>query len=167
MVVPHLMYNTHAIGMNKVQAERLNIQHRKHLRKVMGVFWPGKIGVKAIYRKTETRAISIDMTKRRWEFLGHILRLSVPREEQEGQPEDEVVDYEKLCEKVVEIPAFKAILIYYAETIPSGDSAIAGKMRKNPQAGVYKNLPKILDEELRLIPREKRSKLIVGVIIGE
>lgn len=166
MVVPHLMYNTHAIGMNKGQTERLNRQHRKHLRKVMGVFWPGKIGVKAIYRKTETRAISIDITKRRWEFLGHILRLSVPREEQEGQPEDEVVDYEKLCEKVVEIPAYKAMLIYYAETIPSGDSSIAGKMRKKPQAGVYKNLPKILDEELKLIPREKRSKLTGGVIKG-
>ena len=70
-----------------------------------------------------------------------------------------MVYYEKLCEKVVEI-------IYYAETIPSGDSAIAGKMRKKPQAGVYKNLPKILDEELRLIPIEKRSKLTGGVLLG-
>jgi hypothetical protein len=77
-----------------------------------------------------------------------------------------VVDYEKLCEKVVEIPAYKAMLIYYAETIPSGDSSIAGKMRKKPRAGVYKNLPKILDEELKLIPREKRSKLTGGVIKG-
>ena len=39
-------------------------------------------------------------------------------------------------------------------------------MRKKPQAGVYKNLPKILDEELKLIPREKRSKLTGGVIRG-
>ena len=77
-----------------------------------------------------------------------------------------MVDYEKLCEKVVEIPAYKAMLIYYAETIPSGDSAIAGKKRKKPQAGVYKNLPKILDEELKLIPREKRSKHTGGVIRG-
>ena len=122
--------------------------------------------MKAIYRKTETRAISIDITKRRWEFQGHILRLGVPREEQEGQQEDEVVDYEKLCEKVVEIPEYKAMLIYYAETIPSGDSAIAGTKRKKPQAGVYKNLPKILDEELRLIPIEKRSKLTGGVLLG-
>lgn len=164
MVVPHLMYNTHAIGLSKGQVERLNRQHRKHLRKVMGIYWPGKIGVKAIYRKTETRPISTDITKRRWEFLGHILRLSVPREEE--QVEDEAVDYEELCKRVVEIPAYKAMLIYYAEIIPSGNSAIAGKTREKPRAGVFKNLPKILDEELKLIPRDERSRITGGVIKG-
>ena len=166
MAVPHLMYNTHAIGMNKSQVDKLNRQHRKHLRKVMGIYWPDKIGVRTIYRKTGTRAISTDITKRRWEFLGHILRLSVPREASGEQPEDEAVNYEKLCEKVVEIPAYKAMLIYYAETIPSGESTIAGKKREKPQAGVYKNLPKVLDEELKLIPRNDRSKLTGGVIKG-
>ena len=77
-----------------------------------------------------------------------------------------MVDYEKLCEKVVEIPAYKAMLIYYTETIPSGDNTIAGRMRKKPQAGVYKNLPRISDEELRLIPRDTRSKLTGEVIKG-
>ena len=28
MVAPHLMYNIHAVGMNKGQVERLNRQHR-------------------------------------------------------------------------------------------------------------------------------------------
>ena len=166
MAVPHLMYNIHAVGMNKGQTDKLNRQHRKHLRKVMGIYWPEKIGVKAIYRKTETRAITIDIIKRIWEFLGHILRLSAPKEGPEGQSGDEVVNYEKLCEKVVEIPAYKAMLIYYAETIPSGDSTTAGKKREKPQAGVFKNLPKVLDKELKLIPRDDRSKLTGGVIKG-
>jgi len=166
MAVPHLMYNIHVVGLNNSQRDKLNRQHRKHLRKVLGIYWPAKIGVKAIYRKTATRAISIDIIKRRWEFLGHIMRLSVPRERPEGQLEDVAVNYERQCEKVVEIPAYKAMLIYYAETIPSGDSTIAGKKREKPQAGVFKNLPKVLDKELKLIPRDARSKLTGGVIKG-
>ena len=52
---------------------------------------------------------------------------------------------------------------YQAET----ESTIAGKKReKPPQAGVYKNPPKVLDEELKLIPRDERSKLTGGVIKG-
>jgi hypothetical protein len=169
MIMPHLMYNIHAIGMNKNQTDKLNRQHRKHLRKVMGIYWPGKIGIKAIYRITETRALSIDITKKRWEFLGHMLRLSVPKPNLQDQPINginEATNHEQICEKTVEIPAYKAMLIYYSETIPKKDESTTGKIREKPRSGCFKNLPKVLDEELKTIPRNIRSKLTGGVIKG-
>jgi hypothetical protein len=169
MIIPHLMYNIHAIGLNKNQTDKLNRQHRKHLRKVMGIYWPGRIGVKAIYQITDTRALSIDVIKRRWEFLGHLLRLSVPKPEIQDQPVNglnEETMHERRCEKTVEIPAYKAMIIYYSENIPKKDENTPGKIREKPRSGCFKNLPKILDEELKTIPRSIRSKLTGGVIKG-
>ena len=47
--------------------------HRRQLSQVLGVKWPHKIRCKKLYEQTETKPISIEITKRRWKLLGHTL----------------------------------------------------------------------------------------------
>ena len=48
--------------------------HGQQLRKVIGVVYPQKIRNKKWYKLTQSRPISIDITRARWKMFGHALR---------------------------------------------------------------------------------------------
>ena len=74
IVLPHLLYNSAAATYTSVQLEKMNSMHRRHLRRLIGIFYPEHISNKDTYDRTNTRPISIEITKMRWKMLGHILR---------------------------------------------------------------------------------------------
>lgn len=70
-----LLYNCACWGLRKADIERLNGFHRQLLRRMCRIFWPHTISSKKLYRFTKTRAIIIDITRARWKYFGHALRL--------------------------------------------------------------------------------------------
>ena len=73
-VIAVLLYGAEMWRLTSVDAERLNIFHRKGLRRILGVFWPNRMSNNDLYSKTGTTQISQEVTLRRWRWLGHILR---------------------------------------------------------------------------------------------
>ncbi len=55
--------------------EKLNVCHRKHLRSICNIAWPGVISNRELYRRCETGPITERVRKARWTLLGHILRM--------------------------------------------------------------------------------------------
>ena len=70
-----LLYNSSTWGLTKDDENKLDSFHRKQLRQVLGVYYPHKISNKKLYEVTNTRPISIDITKARWKMFGHALRM--------------------------------------------------------------------------------------------
>ena len=71
-----LLYNCGTWGVSKDDQRKLNSLHRNQLlRKVVGIQWPHKISNEKLYKITGIKPLSITITERRWELLGHILRL--------------------------------------------------------------------------------------------
>ena len=60
--------------MTKDIAKKLDSFHRKCLLKILGIFWPNTISNKRLYRVTSTSLISLEIKKRRWKWIGHLLR---------------------------------------------------------------------------------------------
>ena len=56
--------------------------HNGCLRKICRIFWPNKITNKDLYEKTQTECIRNEIRRRRFRWLGHVLRMqpdSIPR----------------------------------------------------------------------------------------
>ena len=70
-----LLYNCSTWGMTIQDEQQLDSFHRKQLRRILNIRWPHKIRNKKLYDKTNSKPVSIEMTRRRWNLLGHILRL--------------------------------------------------------------------------------------------
>ena len=71
-----LMYNSCTWGLTKNDEKELDSFHRRQLRQVLGVKYPMKMRNEKVYERTETRPLSIDITKARWKMLGHVLRMN-------------------------------------------------------------------------------------------
>jgi len=70
-----LLYNAGASAYRKTELDKLDAAHRRHLRRILGVFYPEHISNVEVYERTKARPISIDVIERRWTLLGHTLRL--------------------------------------------------------------------------------------------
>ena len=75
MVKSVLTYNSCTWGLTKTDEKNLNSFHRKQLRQVLGIYYPEKISNEKLYKVTQTRPLTIDITKARWKMLGHALRM--------------------------------------------------------------------------------------------
>ena len=71
-----LTYNSCTWGLTTQDEKNLDSFHRQQLRQVAGIFYPNKIGNIKLYKLTETRPLSIDITRSRWKMFGHVLRLN-------------------------------------------------------------------------------------------
>ena len=71
-----LTYNSCTWGLTKQNEQNLDSFHRQNLRQVAGVFYPKKIGNKALYHLTASKPLSIDITRSRWKMFGHALRMN-------------------------------------------------------------------------------------------
>ena len=76
MVKSILRYNCGTWGLSQNDQKKLNSFHRKQLRRVIVIRWPHKITNRKLYDITGTKPLSIGITERRWNLLGHILRLT-------------------------------------------------------------------------------------------
>jgi len=53
--------------------ERLDVFHRKCLRRILGIFWPYIISNRELYERAREGPISETLKVRRWRWTGHVL----------------------------------------------------------------------------------------------
>ena len=75
-MLSRVLHNAGASVYTRVELDKLDAAHRRHLRRILGVFYPEHISNEETCRRTETRPISIDVIEKRWTLLGHTLRLA-------------------------------------------------------------------------------------------
>ena len=74
-VVSVLMYNCGCWSAPKNIMSKLDTCHRRHLRRICNIRWPGVITNKELYRRCNTRPITERVRQVRWNLLGHVLRM--------------------------------------------------------------------------------------------
>jgi hypothetical protein len=73
-VLPVLLYNAGAWGLTAAEERKLDTMRRRHLRTILGVRWPNKIGCKKLYELTGTTSLRPLLARKRWQLVGHVLR---------------------------------------------------------------------------------------------
>jgi hypothetical protein len=76
-VLPVLLFNAGAWGVCESVIKKIEVFHRKQLRRVLGVRWPFKISNKALYEKCGANPLGLAIRRFRWNLFGHVLRLSL------------------------------------------------------------------------------------------
>ena len=69
------LYNSELWGMSETDKKSIDAFHRRMLRKTLGIHWPRKVSNEKLYRITKAEPWSTVITRRRFTFLGHVLRL--------------------------------------------------------------------------------------------
>ena len=74
-VVSVILYNCNSWSASKDIIKKLDICHRKHLRRILNIHWPeGTISNETLYKRCKCTPLSERVTKSRWTMFGHILR---------------------------------------------------------------------------------------------
>ena len=60
--------------MTKTICHKLELFERKCLRRILRIFWPNVISNEDLYAQTLTRPIAEEIQRRRWRWIGHVLR---------------------------------------------------------------------------------------------
>ena len=75
LVASVMLYNSNSWAAPAVVLEKLDITHRKHLRRILNIYWPkGVISNIELYKRCNTVKLSDRVSKYRWTMFGHILR---------------------------------------------------------------------------------------------
>ena len=74
-VVAVLQYGCETWRMTKQDANKLDVFLHKSLRRIMKIYWPMKTSNEEIRNRANISTISEQIFRRRWEFVGHILRM--------------------------------------------------------------------------------------------
>ena len=74
LVVSVLLYNCCCWAVPQHVLESVDVVQRKHLKRILHIYWPSSISNKALYARTQTRPLSERVEKARWTMLGHVLR---------------------------------------------------------------------------------------------
>ena len=75
-VVSVLLYNCSSWSAPKNVMSKLDVCHRKHLRRICNIYWPkGVISNRELYRRCGVYPITERVRKARWTLFGHILRM--------------------------------------------------------------------------------------------
>ena len=75
LVKPILLYNCSTWGLTQQWSDKLDATHRRHLRRLLGIFYPNHISNIKLYEVCHEEPLSDYIRKARWSLLGHILRL--------------------------------------------------------------------------------------------
>jgi len=73
-VKPVLTYNLSCLGTTTKVLRKLDVAHRKHLKKMLNIYYPLKITNLKLYDMCDAKPISIDITEYRMRLFGHVLR---------------------------------------------------------------------------------------------
>ena len=61
--------------MTKNDATKLDVFLHKNLRRPMKIYWPMKVSNEEIRNRANISTISEQIFRRRWRFIGHVLRI--------------------------------------------------------------------------------------------
>lgn len=75
LVLSVLLYNAGTWGLNEKVSNKLNVLHRSHLRRIIGIRWPKLISNDELYKRCESQPLCETIRKFRWQLFGHCLRL--------------------------------------------------------------------------------------------
>lgn len=68
-ILPILLYNSQTMNYHDSELARLDSCHRKHLRIILGIFYPNHINNLTLYNKTKVYPVSLHIIIRRWKYL--------------------------------------------------------------------------------------------------
>ena len=74
LVVSVLMYNSSCWAVPKIFLEKLDVVHRRHLRTILNIKYPGVISNINLYKRCNAEPLSEKVARSRWRMLGHVLR---------------------------------------------------------------------------------------------
>ena len=74
-VVSTLLYGSESWKMTKTIERKLEVFQRRCLRRILMVFWPNTISNEDLYARTSSSPITPQIRRRRWRWIGHVLRL--------------------------------------------------------------------------------------------
>ena len=60
--------------MNRSDEKKLDSFQYQCLKRIMQIFWPNIISSDELHEVTQVKKISLEVKRRRWNWLGHILR---------------------------------------------------------------------------------------------
>lgn len=69
-----LLYGAEMWRITSADIERLDVFHRKCLRRILDIFWPHTIINRELYKRARESPISETVKVRRWRWIGHVLR---------------------------------------------------------------------------------------------
>ena len=71
----HYTQSGAAIVMKKRELDKMDTHQRSLLRRLLGIFYPARIGNIELYQRAHTTPVSVQIKNARWRFLGHVFRL--------------------------------------------------------------------------------------------
>jgi exonuclease III len=75
-VTPVLTYNACTWALTEVELAELEACRRRHLRRIIGVYYPRRISNNDLYRKCNMTPLEPTIRNARWRMLGHTLRMA-------------------------------------------------------------------------------------------
>ena len=75
LVMSVLFYNCSCWGIRKVDLEMIESFQRNLLRNILNIRYPDHISNAKLYKLTKTKPARVRITKSRWQYFGHALRL--------------------------------------------------------------------------------------------
>ena len=73
-VLTTLLYGAESWKITKTISNKLEVFQRKCLRRILRIFWPNTISNEDLYARTLTIPITQEIQRRRWRWIGHVLR---------------------------------------------------------------------------------------------
>ena len=74
-VLSILLYGSKSWKMTKTINHRLEVFQNRRLCKILKIFWPNTISSAELHRRTSTQPITLEIKRRRWQWIGHVLRI--------------------------------------------------------------------------------------------
>ena len=68
------MYNSSCWAVLQIFLEKLDVVHRRHLRSILKIKWPGVVSNKNLYERCQTEPLSAKVERCRWRMFGYVLR---------------------------------------------------------------------------------------------
>ena len=78
-IIAVLLYGCETWRMTKTDEKRLDTFLHKCLRKILTVHWPMRVSNDEIRRRAGIEKISLQVRRRRWKWIGHVLRMAPNR----------------------------------------------------------------------------------------
>jgi exonuclease III len=146
-IIPVLTYNMAASGALDSKMDQLEVTQRRHLRKILGIFYPNRISNLELYDRCKCSLLKPSIIQGRWKLFGHLLR----------QPQD--------------TPANKAMIAYFTGTAqkrPGGRPSSLPRLLNSDAALVHRNLTTIEHlQHLRIIAAHRRAwKRLTAIIVS-
>ncbi|KAL9952828.1 hypothetical protein ACROYT_G040141 [Oculina patagonica] len=79
IVKPVLLYGAECWRVVKSDMNKINAFHNGCLRRICRIFWPNKISNEELYKKTKSQSVVLEIKRRRFRWLGHVLRMDQDR----------------------------------------------------------------------------------------